>query len=89
MDYLQLGTRNKSEWSTTAGYTTDQFVALYFATILLPLGILCSLIFAVQSFKYATELSRTLNIVVYTAIATAYYVGCYLAYEWVMLATNF
>lgn len=66
-DYIRFP--NHDDWSTSAGYTLPQFLALVMGTYSLPLGLMSLLVYAVQSFKSTYWASFTTKVFVYLLLA--------------------
>ena len=77
-DYVQHP--NHSEWSTPAGYTVPQFVALVIGTYLLPFGLMLVLVYAVQSYKSPFWAYTPIKVFVYAALAALAAYATHLSY---------
>jgi len=77
-DYVQRS--NHGDWSTPAGYTVPQFVALVLGTYLLPLGLMLMLVYAVQSYKSLFLVNNPLKVLIYLVLAAFCGFGVYNSY---------
>ena len=77
-DYVRFP--DHDDWSTSAGYTLPQFLALVMGTYSLPLGLMSLLVYAVQSFKSTYWASFTTKFFVYLLLAAASLCGAFASY---------
>jgi len=66
-DYVQIN--NHSDWSTPAGYTIPQFIALLIGTYALPLGLMLVLVYSVQSYKSPFWAITPVKVLVYLTLS--------------------
>jgi len=70
-----------SDWTVAAGYTVAQFFGLLLGTIFFPLGIMATLIFALQSFKY-TDKYYHVNLFIYAFLSITFFTCSGLVYNY-------